>query len=209
MDLLSPYRFDLQKAAEETTKLGEYLNRHEYFSERDVVALLKTLPNLTVLMGSLGSRMIIADSFKYEFTIQGAVAADLILRNASKNTAVFVEFEGGESTSVFARKGTNQLNDWSRQIEHATGQIIDWAWAMSDATNSVLFETNIGMRTFAAQFLIVCGREKSLDTPGKRTRLEFRRKAISVSNYLVTFLTYDELHRELDYALSTIRSGQA
>jgi len=178
----------------------------KFFGERDCVSLLKTLPNITALIGTLGTGMVVADAFKYEFRIQGVVAADLILANKTKNSAIFIEFESGSEFSVFAKTSTNQLPNWSREIEHAMGQVIDWAWVISDAGNSTLWEQNIGMKSFNAQYLIVCGRDRSLFDDLARKRVGFRRNQISIAGSKIVFLTYDELFRELDYALTELRT---
>jgi hypothetical protein len=208
MTLLVPHRFSPVIARGEIKEFGAFLQANEFFNERDCVSLLKTLPNLTTLIGTLGTGMILAESFKYEFRIQGVVAADLVLANKTKSSAMFIEFEGGARHSAFSKTSTNQLPNWSREIEHATGQIIDWAWAISDAANSALWEHNIGMRSFSAQYFVICGREGSLFNELARKRFGFRRNLIAVAGNRIVFLTYDEVFRELDYALTELRTEE-
>lgn len=206
MSLLLAHKCDYAIAKQELKQLGTFLQQHPFFIERDCVWLLKRLPNLTTLIGSLGTGMMVADAFKYEFRVQGVVTADLVLANRSKNSAVFVEFEGGGRNSTFAKTSTNQLPNWSREIERATGQIIDWAWVIADAANSTMWEHNIGMRSFNAQFFVVCGRDGSLHDDLAQKRFGFRRNQLSISGHKIIFLTYDELFRELDYALTELRT---
>jgi hypothetical protein len=195
MGLLAPHKFNHVVARREIKKFGDFLQVNDFFQERECVSVLRTLPNVTALIGTLGAGMVLAEAFKYEFRIQGVVAADLVLANKTKNSAMFIEFGGGGRHSSFARTATNQLPNWSREIEHATGQIIDWAWAIADAGNSAIWESNIGMKSFVAQFFIICGRDGSLPDDLARRRFGFRRSQISVSGSRIIFLTYDELFR--------------
>jgi hypothetical protein len=150
--------------------------------------------------------MIVADSFKYEFGIQGVVYADLVLRNAARNTAVLVEFEGGEEHSIFSRRSTNHLHDWGAAFDRATGQIIDWAWTMADAAQSAILAQSLGMAGFGIQFVAVCGRDGSIPGAAERQRFEFRRSRLSIAGCTVVVLTYDELAREFRYVLQEIRT---
>src|SRR5262245_13884546 len=144
MSLLTDHSLDLDAARVEVRGMQEFLNKNTFFSERTAVAEFKRSPNATVLIGTLARGMAVADAFKYEFGIHGVVAADLVLRSRSKGTVVFVEFEGGNPDSVFAKRSTNQLRHWSREIEHATGQIVDWCWTIADAGNSSVLMSNLG-----------------------------------------------------------------
>lgn len=204
MSLLWAHRIDLGNARKEAGRLGAFLSHHDFFRERDVVALLRDCPNLTVLAGALGRGMIVADAFKYEFGIEGVVSADLVLRNRSRDAVVFVEFEGGEQNSIFAARGTRQLRGWSRQVEHATGQIVDWSWALSNANSSELLRHNLGVSVVEAQFLIVCGRDRSLDSDLFRSRFAFRRSRLNIGGSSVVFLTYDGFLQEIRHALTEI-----
>jgi hypothetical protein len=205
MSLLSSHRLDLGAARRELASLQKFLNATNEFSERDIVALLKRSPNLTILAGTLGRGMVLADAFKYEFRIQGVVAADLVLRSRT-GRIVFVEFEGGTSASIFARRSSNQLRGWSREIEHATGQIIDWSWALADSANSSLLAENLGVSTFDIQYIVVCGRDAELHSDLLRRRFVFRHSKLNIAGNSVVFLTYDGFFKEIRHALTEFRA---
>lgn len=175
--LLRHHGLDIEQAREELSRFASFLDLHPFFAETEIVGRLKEWPNLTVLIGCLGRGFMIADSFRYEFGVQGAVYADLALGNASRSTALMVEFEGGEATSIFAQSGTQQLPAWSRQIEHATSQLIDWSWVLADSGRSALLASNLGIAELDVQFIVVCGRSTSLSDPLARLRYSFRRSS--------------------------------
>jgi hypothetical protein len=205
VSLLVTHALDVEGAQQELDRLRAFLSSFAFFKERPVVRLLKGSPNLTVLAGVLGRGMILADAFKYEFVIQGVVAADLVLRSRG-GRVVFIEFEGGSEDSIFARKSTNQLRGWSREIEHATGQIIDWSWALADANNSTLLENNLGIRPVDIQYLVVCGRDSGLDSDLLRHRFAYRHSRLNIAGNSVVFLTYDGFVQEMSHALSELRA---
>jgi hypothetical protein len=203
MTLLVSHRLDLKAARQELSTLEGFLKANNVFAEREIVSLLKLSPNLTIVAGALGRGMVLADAFKYEFRIQGVVAADLVLRSRT-GKLVFVEFEGGTSASIFARRSTNQLREWSREIEHATGQIVDWSWVLSEATNSTLLAENLGVSALDVQYIVVCGRDSELDSELLRRRFVFRHSKLNVAGNSVVFLTYDGFFEEVSHALTEL-----
>lgn len=204
--MLTQHQLSLTSARRELAALSKYLKDHEFFSERDVVSVLKASPNLTVLIGTLARGMILADAYKYEFRIQGVVSADLILRGRGRDRIVLVEFEGGRHGSIFSRRTTNQLREWSREMDHATGQIIDWSWALSDVAKSTVLANNLGVETLDVQYLVICGRDSTLDSELLRQRFTYRHSRLNIAGSSVVFLTYDGLLREVSHALTEFRT---
>ncbi len=206
MSLLTEHALDLSAARVEVRGLREFLARNAFFPERKAVAEFRKSPNATVLIGALARGMVVADAFKYEFKIHGVVAADLVLRSRNKSTLVFVEFEGGNPDSVFAKRSTNQMRHWSREIEHATGQIVDWSWIIADSANSTVLRSNLGADTYDIQFLVVCGRDQSLGNDLLGRRFAFRRSRLNVAGSSIVFVTYDGLLAEIAHALVDLRA---
>jgi hypothetical protein len=203
MSLLSSHRFDLNAARHELSSLESFLTANRTFAEREIVSLLKGSPNLTIIVGALARGMVLADAYKYEFRIQGVVTADLVLRSKT-GKIVFVEFEGGSSTSIFAHRSTNQMRHWSRDIDHATGQIVDWSWVLSEAANWTLLASNLGVDTLDIQYIVVCGRDSGLNSDLLRRRFAYRHSRLSIAGNSVVFLTYDGLFEEVSNALSEL-----
>lgn len=206
--MLADHRFDFRVAEREATRFRDFANASSNFTERDAKTLLREMPNFTVAIGGLASGMSFAAAFKYEFRVQGVVAADLVLRNASRNSALFVEFEGAEGNDIFAAKGTNQLKSWARRLEHAESQVIDWSWAIKDAAASTILEQNLGMRNPEYHFMIVCGRDSELSSAygTERSRYAHRRKAVSINGDKIRLYTYDELLSEVELFVSATRA---
>lgn len=206
MSLLTEHALDLSAARAEVRELRDFLESNNFFLERQAVAEFRKRPNATVLIGALARGMVVAEAFKYEFRIHGVVAADLVLRSRNKSTVVFVEFEGGNRDSVFAKRSTNQMRHWSREIEHATGQILDWSWTIADSSNSTVLRSNLGADTYDIQFLVVCGRDQSLDSDLLARRFAFRRSRLNVAGCSIVFVTYDGLLAEIAHALTDLRA---
>lgn len=206
MSLLKDHLLDLATARVEVGRLRGFLRDNRFFSERKAVAEFKRCPNATVLIGALARGMVVAEAFKYEFRIHGVVSADLVLRSRNKGTVVFVEFEGGNPTSIFAHRSTNQMRHWSHEIEHATGQIVDWSWMIADAGNSPILRSNLGTDAFDIQFLVVCGRDHSFDGGLLASRFAFRRSRLNVAGCSIVFVTYDGLLAEIAHALTDLRA---
>jgi hypothetical protein len=206
MSQLQAHRLSVAAARRELSVFSEFLKANAAFAEREVVRLLRESPNLTVLIGTLGRGMALADAFKYEFRIQGLVSADLVLRSRARERVFFVEFEGGRPASIFGRTGTSQLREWSREIEHATSQIIDWSWALSDAARSRVLSENLGAGPLNVEYLVVCGRDASLDSELLRERFVYRHARLNIAGSAAVFFTYDGLLREIGHALAEFRT---
>jgi hypothetical protein len=62
---------------------------------------------------------------KFEFEIQGVFRAEFVAGVPANRHFILVEFEGGEANSIFGRGGTNQMRNWSSQIQHGFSRIAD------------------------------------------------------------------------------------
>ena len=77
------------------------------------------------------------DITKAEREPTGAVRADLITGSAKAKHFVLVGFEGGTKDNIFKQeRGTVQMRDWSREVEHTFNQVTDWSRAKNDSQNS-------------------------------------------------------------------------
>jgi hypothetical protein len=153
MSQLRSIKFDVRKAERELKTFERFLQRHAFFKERKVVAVLKKCPHLCCLVGPLVAGLPVPNVYKFEFQIQGLFAADLVIGNLDSQLFVLVEFEGGEKNSLFGPKSTIQVRDWSRHTGHGFGQLIDWGWAIDDARNNVALKNAFGCEQIGAQFL--------------------------------------------------------
>jgi Shedu protein SduA, C-terminal len=141
--------------------------------------------------------------YKFEFQIQGAFRADLVVGSLPQASFVLVEFEGAEANSIFGRGGTVQMKDWSRQIEHGFSQLVDWAWVMDDETQ--LLRNAFGCGEIRTISLVVCGRDHFMDET-ERKRFQWRRENIRISATNAKCLTYDDLLVFFESQIEAIKS---
>jgi len=196
---------DFSKAETEFVEFRKFLQNNATFSERDVVAQLKKRQHLSCLIGSMPAGVKRADVYKFEFQIQGVFRADLVVGNLQQKTFVFVEFEPGQDTSLFGRHQTNQMRDWSRQLEHGFGQLVDWAWAIQDTSHTTIFKNSFGCDDLSAFYLLVCGREAAMNSTEKK-RLFWRGQNIFLNGKIAACVTYDGLLLMFETTLEAIKS---
>jgi hypothetical protein len=200
---LASWSFEIEAARLEAERLQSFLDANAWFDERSAVALMKDSPNLTALSGMLSGAPAIAEAFAYEFGISGVLAADLVLRRP-RQAFVFIEFEGGLENSLFARP-RRQLKRWSAKLDEALAQVLDWDWALGDASASRVLAANLGGPPTDVQYLIVCGRDASLVEAIDRDRLQKRRASVSIGGRPVATFTWDEFAIELQRMLAVFR----
>ena len=180
----------------ELSALETFLGGHPRFDE---TALTKgSMPawaHLACLTGALaGPRPTLGATYKFECGIQGTLKADLVVRR-SDDSFVFVEFEGGGPTGLFT--GDKRSRDWSRRIEHATSQVIDWDWAPNDNRQTSVLQSGLGAKPDAVYFLIVCGRDSGLKDASERERLVHGRESLQIKGRSLSILTWDQYAKEL------------
>src|SRR6516165_10651295 len=144
MPQLNPIQLDFGQAESELSDYKRFLQDHLTFSEKEVVAHLKKRCHLCCLIGSMIAGVPRANVYKFEFQIQGAFRADLVVGNSDRKRFVLVEFESGGKNSLFGPKQTNQMRDWSNEIGHGFGQLVDWGWAIDNEGNSQILKNNFG-----------------------------------------------------------------
>ncbi|MEH3148427.1 MAG: DUF4263 domain-containing protein [Methylobacterium frigidaeris] len=140
--MLIPCRLNHARAAEQLDAFKHWLDAHDTFGEREVVAELRSKLDLCLLIQfAVGKGP--PDRYKHEMTIQGAFRADFVVGCTTRAHFVLVEFESGERNSLFKR-GTNQMRDWAPSIQHAFSQVSDWSWAKNDNQKSDLYRNAFG-----------------------------------------------------------------
>jgi hypothetical protein len=100
------------------------------------------------------------------------------------------------------------MRDWSREMGHGFGQLVDWAWAIDDNQHTQVFKNALGVDEFSEEFLLVCGRESGLSET-ERKRVIWRGKNISLRGRQATFLTYDGLLLFFQSTIEAIKSCHA
>jgi hypothetical protein len=193
---------------EAETELAEYrrfLRENKTFSERDIISELKKWRHLSCLIGSMPVGVKRADVYKFEFQIQGVFRADLVVGNLQQKSFVFVEFEPGQSESLFGPTETNQMRVWSRHFERGFSQLVDWAWAIQDTGHTSIFRNSFECEALSAHYLLVCGREDSMNSTEEK-RFFWRGDNVLLNGRTATCLTYDGLFLFFKTTLEAIKS---
>ena len=192
MSLFSPYSFNLAQAEVELDSLESWLTTTGFVSETAVLEKIKERPHLLCLLGPTG-RIAAPNLVKWELNLQGIYRADLAIGNDNQRGFLLVEFEGAEEFSLFGKKGTIQNRDWSNQLEHGFGQVVDWACLLSEHKQGSLIQNNFGGPIQSCAFLVICGRDKGITGPLEKARLNYRREYVRIEGISSQVLTYDEM----------------
>jgi Domain of unknown function (DUF4263) len=198
-------RINHARASIQLDEFKVWLDAHDEFIERDVVAELKSRLDLCLLIQLAVGRGP-PDRYKHELAIQGVFRADFVVGCTTRQHFVLVEFEGGGRNSIFKR-GTNQMRDWAPQLQHAFSQVSDWTWAKNDNQKSDLYRNAFGLQHFSETYLVVCGRSHFLD-PVDISRLHWRSTKTMIAASPIHFWTYDDLYTQASAALDIWRDTQ-
>ena len=98
------------------------------------------------------------------------------------------------------------MRDWSREVGHGFGQLVDWAWAIDDAKNTAIFNNAFGCDGIGAVFLLVCGRDAGMEDRTEIKRLFWRANNVMLQGKHATFLTYDGLFEMLQANIEALKS---
>jgi len=205
MPQLQRINLDFNAAESELAEFKKFLDDNPEFSETLVVSFLKSKLNLCCLLGSMIAGVPKSDVYKFEFQIQGVFRADFVTGHLQQQRFVLVEFEDGTKNSLFGPNETNQMRDWSRRFEHGFGQLIDWAWARTDAGNTQIFQNAFECSDMYPIFVLICGRDAFMNTT-ERKRFTWRYNNVDLGGAKATCLTYDGLFQFFQGTIDAIRS---
>ncbi|MBI1206921.1 MAG: DUF4263 domain-containing protein [Azospirillum sp.] len=205
MPYLERFSLNLGTAESELVTFREWMRRNTLFKETAIVAEIRARPHLACLIGLLMPGMAKPDVYKHEFEVQGIFRADLVVGNQGQRKFVLVEFEGGDTNSLFGPKRTKQYRYWSSELEHGFSQLVDWAWSKSDNGQSSIFQNTFECNDFCDLFVVVCGRDSTLN-PMERKRFEWRSDKVSLAGTTSLILTYDDLLLHFESTLEALKS---
>lgn len=204
--ILAEAQLNYSRAETELDGFKAWVAGRRRFKEREVVRELRKYDHLCLLMSFLGTRGR-PDRFKHEFAIQGAFRADLVAGSSRTRHFTLIEFEGGEENSLFRPGSTNQMRDWSAQIRHALGQIIDWSWALNDAQHSKILHNAIGYEEFGKTYVVVCGLNQTMDR-AESSRLAWLNDHCRISDNRILFMTFDDFILHFEGELDVYRAAR-
>lgn len=199
-------RVNYARAERQLGEFRRWLAARDEFGESEVVAELRDRLDLCLLIQLAVARGS-PDRFKFEFTIQGAFRADLVVGCMARAHFVMVEFEGARRNSIFSR-GRARLPAWAPELEHAFGQVCDWTWAKNDSQKSDLYRAAFGLEHMSETYLIVCGRSSFLD-PVAQSRLHWRSTKTTIASCPILIWTYDHFCSHAESSLDSWREMQA
>ena len=196
MSIFQSYRYVLATAKAELDSFETWLSGAGFVTETEIVGQIRAREHMICLLGPAGN-ISAPNLVKWELNIHGLYRSDLVLGNNNRRRFLFVEFEGAEEFSLFGRSGTAQNRNWSHQLEHGFGQIVDWASFYANERNSALLTQNFGGEIQQPSFLLICGRDAGVVGPLERQRLNFRRSSVHVAGINSETLTFDEMARAM------------
>ena len=200
MSLFKAVKYDLKAAESELNQFEAWLKTAGFAKETIILDRFKQYPNLPCLLAPIG-QIKAPNLEKWELGLQGLYKTDLALGHDGLRQFLLIEFEGAEEHSLFGRKGTAQSRNWSPQLEHGFGQVIDWACLLSETKYQSVIQANFGGKISKCSFLVICGRDDGIQGALEEARLDFRREKISIEGIQCQVLTYDQMVRSMQDCL--------
>jgi hypothetical protein len=191
------HAFDIVQAETELLEFGRLLQSTKDLKERDqILKAFDRWKNLCALFGQFHGKIRTADRIRREFAIEH-FRADLAVGLSGTSNYCFVEFEGAKSNCIF-RQAARSTPEWSRDFEKGFSQMVDWAWAHDVYKDTPPFVDTFGSSRPNCIGVLVIGRDSELRTATARDRWDWRSMKVTVDGWIVTLLTYDELHFHFD-----------
>lgn len=192
MTLFKNIKYDLKAAESELNQFSLWLSTAGFVKEKIILREFKKHKNLPCLIGPTGG-ISYPNLVKWELGLQGLYKTDLALGNHGLRKFLLIEFEGAEENSLFGKTKTVQNRNWSSQLEHGFGQIIDWACVLSHSKHDALIKSNFGGPVQHCAFLVICGRDKGINGPLEKDRLDYRSSMVRIEGIGSQVLTYDQM----------------
>lgn len=201
--LLNEIKLEREAARKELATLKKWLDKHEWFSEAEVVKKLRGAKTLCGYLGKLNPKAI-PTHMRFEVSILGAFRADLVIGDLERQRYVFVEFEGGRKNSIHSSRGTHQMRDWGKEFSKGWSQLIDWSWAMKDRHDILASNLGSGKKRPNAVYCLVCGRKSSFTGPTAETdenRYDWLENNAVIGGAQIVCMTYDGM---IDYLAAQV-----
>lgn len=207
------HTFNLAAAIDELGEFKRLLDDNQALKERDqVLHSFDRWPNLCLMFGKFNLKVDIGDHYRRELSVANLMRADLGVTRAGSDAMCLVEFEGASPNCMFKpfTPGTNskgkkrrprQAAEWAEPFEKGFSQIVDWAWAIDTHRQSTEMVDAFGSDRTDCTGVLVIGRDTGLTAKTSQDRWKWRGKHVTVANWPVSLMTYDEVYRNFDAAL--------
>ena len=136
------------------------LNSKQVLHERaDVLPFFKQHHDLSQPFCYYFPNFINPDCLAHEYEIYGDFVADLIVGDTSAQNYLLIEFENGESNSVFRQKANKATPEWAPRFEGAYSQLVDRLCKLEDMRSTTGFLNTLRSDPATFQGLIVIGED--------------------------------------------------
>ena len=193
-----PIELDPVKARVELMEFDRLLRSKSDLDENtDIKPFFEARHNLSALIGGVGSMLPDCDRIAFQYQLFGDFSCDLVIGDSTWFSFGFVEWEEARPQSLFRKQGQKATPEWSKTLNEAHSQIIDWLWKLDDMTATEDFRSRFGNSSIQAFGLIVIGRDESLKHPREEKRWRWRSTNTECGGSSIFCLTYDQLYRFL------------
>jgi hypothetical protein len=176
-------------------------SRRELGERKDLQPFFRRRKQLSAFVGTFAPDIGPARQIAFEYPFLGDFSADIVLGNAKTNTFCIVEFEDGNTNSIFRRVRNKSMTEWSPRFEHGFSQLVDWCQTLDDFKKTDRFAKDFGHGHIRFIALLILGRNAGV-SEHDRKRLRWRTEKVRVDSHAIECLTFDDLYTYLSMRLS-------
>ncbi len=201
-----PIKFSAQACEKELEAFKALLDSKHDLSERgDILPFFKSHLHLSAFLGSYNPKLINYDLVAHEFNLFGDFACDLVVGDSKKKAFAFIEFEDGNSSSLFQTIGAKATPEWARRFEHGVSQLVDWFWKLDDQKQTVAFRSRFGENLLQCSGMLAIGRREAMDVR-EAHRLVWRAEKVIIDSFKVSCVTFDDVYDDLHFKLESFKA---
>jgi hypothetical protein len=128
MKRFEPIELNLSVLSRELDGLAEFLADNIALKERQqVIPFFKKRKHLSAAIGSFHGDISRPDRVASELNLFGDFTCDLASGDSTTSAFMLMEFENAETDSIFIKKRSRAMKEWSPRFEHGFSQLVDWA----------------------------------------------------------------------------------
>lgn len=208
MSLLQPLTWSLSAAETEFNAFKAWLATQTFLGETQIVDEIKTRPHMCGLLAAT-TGFSAPNQIKFELILKGLFRTDLVIGNSDTRQFALIEFEDAREDSVFKANSSTkktQYRPWSPRLEHGFGQVLDWAWVRNDHPSDTVLTSAFGGPITASAYLVIIGRDDSLQDDMERRRFRHRTDAVRIEGVPTQVFTYDGMVKAMEANLINAKS---
>lgn len=203
MKRFEPITLDASDLSRELDELAAFLDDNATLKERtQIIPFFKRRMQLTAAIGTFHGGISLPDRVASELDLFGDFICDMASGDSATNSFLLIELENAEKDSIFVKRKSKAMTEWSRRFEHGFSQLVDWAWRLyEEGSSSVAFESIFGARHASVHMLLIAGRDARL-TESDQARLKWRADNISFGAFKMSCVTFDGVLNRLRRSIS-------